>query len=314
MSVRVPYTRYARNPFDDEWTVYAPARAGIQSLTDGGPAAQGRDCPFCVGATEVPGDYDVLILENRYPSLSVHPTHATSPDRLDGYGRQHVFLYSSDHESRLADQPPARIARLLRELGEHTLEMFSDPRIEAVLAFENSGAIFGPSIAHPHGQVFSVPFTPKRLVERSSSCVLCSGPQDSSWTQYLVSERLSATLACMPHARLPFEMTVAPRHHVRLLAELDDDALDDMAWLVRAGLRALDAIAPGAPYMLVFYQAPRSAPTYHLRAEIVPIVKPAGGLKYLGGLELGFGVYVNPSWPEDSAETLRANVGAGLVA
>lgn len=301
-------TQLRKNPFDDEWVMYAPHRAQVRSLPDSdGSDVAPSPCPFCVGAAEVPDEYEVLVLENRFPSFSVSPSPVTpAVDAMEGYGRQQVFLFSPSHHARLADQSTERIGLLLRELGRQTLALYEDPRIEAVVSFENSGPIFGPSVAHPHGQTFAVPFVPKRMGAATDNCILCP-LGDGALAQHRVASLESAGLACMPHARLPFEMTIAPSMHAGLLADLDDSVLADLAALVRAGLRALDvATGNGTPYMLLLYQAPRPLRgRYHLRIEIVPVAKPSGGLKYLGGLELGFGVFVNPSLPEQSAAILR---------
>jgi galactose-1-phosphate uridylyltransferase len=43
----------------------------------------------------------------------------------------------------------------------------------------------------------------------------------------------------------------------------------------------------------------------HFRLEITPTRTPAGGTKYLGGLEIGAGLFLNPMLPEAAAADLR---------
>ena len=301
-----------KNPFDDEWTMYAANRARVQSLTDGarGPA---RACPFCPGAAEVGDGYEVCILPNRYPSFMPAGAPAGGPwreqaPRQDGYGRQDVFLFCDQHDRRLVDQPAARIDALLAALGARIDALYQDPAIESVVAFENSGAEFGPSIAHPHGQIFALPFVPKRVRQAFGPCALCRAQAAGDMDVAVIASRPGALLVCPPHARFPYEMHVFPRTHAPGLGALAADVRLDVAALVRCGLGALRALDDGPmSYMLLFYVAPRCAfDDYHLRIEILPIHKPHGGRKYLGGLELGYGVFVNPSIPEDSAALLRA--------
>lgn len=294
-----------KSPFDDEWVMYAPARARVVSITDGGARPA---CPFCPGSEEAPGAFDVLVLPNRYPSFTTEPAPvAASAGVREAYGRQDVFVFSPEHDAALADQTPERVATLLRALGRRTRALFEDPSIEAVVAFENAGRIFGPSVEHPHGQVFSLPFVPRRLEPRPGPCIQCAGPP----ARNVVAERRRAHLSCPPHARFPYEMHVVPHAHAAALYDLPDAAVDDVARLLLVALRALRRAAGGdAAYMLLIYQAPRPLlHDYHLRLEVVPVAKPGGGRKYLGGLELGFGVYVNPSLPEESAATLRECAG-----
>lgn len=295
-------------PFDGEWIMYAPGRARIGSLTDDPERAQERACPFCPGAPEVGDGYEICILPNRYPSFVPEgEARRAGPARREGYGRQDVFLFSDAHDGRLSDQRPQRVEQLLHALGQRIDELYRDPKIEFVAAFENSGPEFGPSIAHPHGQIFALPFVPKRALPRTPHCAICRALEEGDYAPGQIASSETAVLVCPPYARFPYEMHVLPRRHVPLLSSLEAATLGDMSRLLGLGLRALRAIGRGwAPYMLLIHTAPRSlSGDYHLRVEIVPLNKSHGGRKYLGGLELGFGVFVNPSVPEAIAAELR---------
>src|SRR5581483_3058192 len=75
------------------------------------PAAD--SCPLCPGPTgltsEVPApDYDVVVFENRFPSLSGVGEPASVPDGftpLPGTGRCEVICFSSDHTGSFAELP-----------------------------------------------------------------------------------------------------------------------------------------------------------------------------------------------------------------
>jgi UDPglucose--hexose-1-phosphate uridylyltransferase len=302
-----------RNPFEEEWIMYAPGRARIQSVTDPGygrAAAETHLCPFCPGSDEVVREFDVLILPNRYPSFRAEPADVPEESGWrDAYGIQDVFVFDARHDAKLSDQTPTRIATLLDRLSARTLKLWAESRVQTVFSFENSGPIFGPSIAHPHGQTFALPFVPRRFVAHEElSCPVCAEVRQADDT--LVAMGARTILCCPAHARFPYEMLIAPRDHVPLLSDLDEETVSELGVQLRTGLRALELVAGrDCPYMLLIYQAPKPLyDAYHLRFEIVPISKPGGGLKYLGGLELGAGVYVNPSVPERSASALRTAV------
>jgi len=306
-----PINMLRKNKFDHEWIMYAPGRAKVQSITDGSIITKSTtpSCPFCPGAPEVGYDYDVCILPNRFPSFIPGSNILLEEDELqkNGYGKQNVFIFSSEHDKNLVDQPISRIAKLLTEIGKQVAIHYQDKRIQAVVAFENSGSEFGPSIKHPHGQMFALPFVPKRLLPTQKQCIICEHIAKNDYQNNIIEETNNAFLVCPPYARFPFEMHIFPKNHFASLNNLNYNTLTDIAKLTKLGLQLLAAIKTGKmSYMLLIYVAPKThLHDYHLRIEIVPINKPFGGRKYLGGLELGFGVFVNPAIPEEIAAQLR---------
>ena len=96
----------------DEWVTVASHRQGRTHLppTD--------ECPLCPSRdgrqTEIPSDdYDVVVFENRFPSLAGAGTPAgqPTPDTLfatsPGHGRCEVVCFTSDHDAAFASLPPA---------------------------------------------------------------------------------------------------------------------------------------------------------------------------------------------------------------
>lgn len=301
--------RMRKNPFDNEWIMYAPNRSKVQSVSDK-PKVE-RPCPFCPGADEVGDHYEVCILPNKFPSFtSIQLTEDEEKNfgetKQDGYGRQNVFIFNEDHHQKLVDQTPERIAQLFKAIGQQVLEHYQDPKIEAIAAFENSGPEFGPSIKHPHGQMFALSFIPKRMRPEGDHCLLCKNLAENKFKDTTIKETENALLVCPPYARFPYEMHVFPKKHIASLSDLNQVTLHEIATLTKLGLMKIAAIETGTmTYMLLIYVAPKKyLNNYHLRIELVPINKPLGGRKYLGGLELGYGVFVNPSIPEMIAKEL----------
>ena len=96
-----------------QWVIIAARR---QDRTYKPPPDQ---CPLCPGPTgltsEVPApDYDVVVFENRFPSLSGAGSAASVPDGfvpVPGVGRCEVICFSSNHTGSFAElsQPHARL-------------------------------------------------------------------------------------------------------------------------------------------------------------------------------------------------------------
>lgn len=100
-----------------QWVVIAALR---QDRTYMPPADQ---CPLCPGpsgeTSEIPAaDYDVVVFENRFPSLSgagaftLPDAHADEFVAAPGHGRCEVICFSSDHATSFA-QLPSEQARLV---------------------------------------------------------------------------------------------------------------------------------------------------------------------------------------------------------
>jgi hypothetical protein len=99
------------NPILREWVIVATHRQDR-------PLMPTKTCPFCVGSEEVPKNYDLLVLPNRFPSLHECPP-APDIEGDDFYrvapakGYCEVVLYSSEHNTTLAQQSNRRILNLI---------------------------------------------------------------------------------------------------------------------------------------------------------------------------------------------------------
>ena len=103
LAAAVTSSQIRRDPLRDEWVVIASHRQGRTHLP---PADQ---CPLCPSrggrATEIPADdYDVVVFENRFPSLAPDPgpvADAGPFQRQPGVGRCEVVCFTADHDGAL---------------------------------------------------------------------------------------------------------------------------------------------------------------------------------------------------------------------
>jgi UDPglucose--hexose-1-phosphate uridylyltransferase len=100
-----------------------------------------------------------------------------------------------------------------------------------------------------------------------------------------------------------------PRRHVASIADLDEAERWDLA---RALLGVTDTydrhFGFSTPYVMAVHQAPTDGgdwPQAHLHFEFYPPHRRDDRLKYLAGVELGAGTFVNDTRPEDTADQLR---------
>jgi UDPglucose--hexose-1-phosphate uridylyltransferase len=313
----------------DQWVVIAGHR---QTRTHLPPTTQ---CPLCPSTserlTEVPADdYDVVVFENRFPSLShgLEPgpgglLHDPAGDglfvRRPGIGRCEVVCFTADHDTSFAHLSPRRVATVLEAWTDRTRELSALPGVEQVFVFENRGEEIGVTLAHPHGQIYAYPFVPPRMMrmvgtaERHratrGTCLFCEVLAAEEASDVRVVAKASSWLAFVPHAaRWPFEVHLYPRRHVPDLTGLNQSEREEFPEVYLDVLRRFDGIfGTQMPYIAGWQQAPVRVghDLAHLFLQVFSIRRAPGKLKYLAGSESAMGVFINDIAPEQAAEMLR---------
>jgi UDPglucose--hexose-1-phosphate uridylyltransferase len=313
----------------DQWVVIAGHR---QTRTHLPPTTQ---CPLCPSTpdrpTEIPADdYDVVVFENRFPSLSHGldqgpggPLQGLAGDglfvRRPGIGRCEVVCFTADHDTSFAHLSPRRVATVLEAWTDRTRELSKLPGVEQVFVFENSGEEIGVTLAHPHGQIYAYPFVPPRMMrmvgtaERHratmGTCLFCEVLAAEEASGVRVVAKTSRWIAFVPHAaRWPFEVHLYPRRHVPDLPGLDQSEREEFPEVYLDVLRRFDGIfGTRMPYIASWQQAPAHVghDLAHLFLQVFSIRRAPGKLKYLAASESAMGVFINDIAPEQAAEMLR---------
>jgi UDPglucose--hexose-1-phosphate uridylyltransferase len=306
----------------DQWVIIASHRQGRTHL----PPTE--HCPLCPSrpgrATEIPSpDYDVVVFENRFPSLLPGPPGPADGDALfvrrAGVGRCEVVCFTSDHDASFAQLPPERVETVLEAWTDRTRELATVAGVEQVFVFENRGEEIGVTLSHPHGQIYAYPFVPPRTLrmlrsarlhrERAGECLFCAllAAERAAGVR-LVAETERWT-AFVPHAaRWPFEVHLSPRRHLPDLPALQDDERVELARLYLDVLRRFDGIfGTKMPYIAAWHQAPVRVDRdlAHLYLQVFSVRRAPGKLKYLAGSESAAGVWINDIAPERAAQLLR---------
>jgi UDPglucose--hexose-1-phosphate uridylyltransferase len=316
------------NPLLEEWVITATHR---QDRTFHPPA---DFCPLCPAkpggfVTEIPAaDYDVVVFENKFPSLQRNPSApAVAPRRYSpvrpSEGVCEVVVYTRDHDSTLAKQPVEQIHRLVRVWTDRFECLDRLDAVEYVFIFENKGSAIGVTLEHPHGQIYAYPFVPpvirRELAasmahhERTGECLLCGILSDESGDGARVIAENSSFVAYIPFfARWPYEVHVSPRRHLQSLPEFRRTERRDFAAIIKSLLVAFDGLwEQSMPYVMAMHQRPSDGTDYshyHFHVEFYPPLRTRTKLKYLAGSEAGAGTFINDALPEETAAALRAHV------
>ena len=309
-----------RDPVMDEWVVIASHR---QSRTHLPPADQ---CPLCPSTadrlTEIPADdYDVVVFENRFPSLQGVPTGEAdgTGDVRPGVGRCEVVCFTSDHSSSFSQLSPERLSTVMDAWVDRIDALSQQPGVEYVFVFENRGEEIGVTLHHPHGQIYAYPFVPPRVArgldsarryrEEHGGCLFCDVVKQEVADGERVVAETDSFVAFVPKApHWPYEVHVYAKHHVADLPALSADERRELVLLQADVLDLFDGVFDTPmPYIMGWSQAPVRVDhdLAHLRLEVFSARRAAGKLKFLAGSEAAAGVFVNDVLPEQAAERLR---------
>jgi UDPglucose--hexose-1-phosphate uridylyltransferase len=319
------------HPLRAEWVVFASHRQNRTFLPpkDYSPLAVTRSEEF---PTEMPaGDYEVAVFGNLFPSLRTEGNRADETEIYPGVpaaaagGRCEVIVFTENPDTSLADLPIERVRLILDVIAERTRALGARSDIQYVLPFENRGVEMGVTLHHPHGQLYAYPFVPPVPAKMLESMTAYHAKHGRGLLEDLISaetkdgrriivEDAGAVSFVPAFARYPYETWVAPKRARAFLHDLDPDERDSLARVLKKTLEKHDALwNRPQPYLMVLYQAPldgESHPEAHVHFEIYPPYRTKDRLKYLAGTELGGGLFVNDSIPEEKAAELRAGAVA----
>ncbi|WP_415973630.1 galactose-1-phosphate uridylyltransferase [Rhodococcus sp. 077-4] len=313
-----------------EWIVMAAQRMDRTFLppADASPLAPSRPGR---PATEIPAaDYDVVVFENRFPSLSETAAQQSLSAEVDGEalwplmpgtGRCEVICFASDPDTSFVSLELSRVRTIIDVWADRTTALSAIPGVQQVFCFENRGKEIGVTLTHPHGQIYAYPYLPPRtdaLMRQSRNHFERTG-------RVLLADVLAAELrsgrrivvdaerwvAYVPAAsRWPVEVHLAPRRDVADLAELSDVERDELATVYRDLLRGVDAFFEGVdevPYIAAWHQAPVGADRElgRLHLQLFSMMRSPGRMKFLAGSESAMGAWINDTTPERIADRLR---------
>jgi len=315
------------NPLLGEWVVTAAHRQGRTYF----PPAE--FCPLCPTTdpnhpTEIPEpSFDIVSFENRFPSFETHPEapavlgsklYAVRPSQ----GVCEVVVYTPCHTSTLAQEPVAKIERLIRVWTDRFEELGALQFVKYVFIFENKGAAIGVTLTHPHGQIYAYPFVPPLIGrelaeshahrERTAQCLLCNIVMEELSTGVRIVTENESFVAYVPFfARWPYEVHIASKRHLQALTDFTIAERLNLARILKVTLGAFDRLFnTQLPYMMVLHQRPtddNSYDDYHFHIEFYTPLRTATKLKYLAGSESGAGTFINDRLAEEGASELRSH-------
>ena len=313
------------DPLTQEWVVVAAHRQGRIFLPpkELNPLAASR--PGFL--TEIPeADYEVVVFDNRSPSLTKPEGAFSLPDLLEldspaipAAGKCEVVCYTSDYDASFKDLSHRQIRTVVEAWRDRVRELSTLSYIAHIAPFENRGEEVGVTLSHPHGQIYAYPFIPPRTekmltsaqeyFKRTGRVLLDDIVAREIKDQVRIVAQNADWVAYVPYAsRYPFEIHVSPKKSVADLAELTDSQSDTFPEIAKEVLQRLDGVFDmKMAYIAAWHQAPVRVgrDVARLHWQITSVRRAPGKLKYLAGSESAFGAFMMDLTPEQSAQQLR---------
>ena len=317
-----------------EWVIIATERAkrptdykNPSSFTRPVPPNYLNTCPFCDGNEhKTPdellrvaddGKWKIRVVTNKYPALRNKGERKWWGDdgarSISGVGVHEIIIESPLHNAGMAFMDVKHIEAILAVYRERFIEAHKDPRVEHVTRFKNHGEGSGTSIVHPHSQLIGTPVVPIQFRDRVQSamhffddtgkCLVCSILEKEKTEGRRVLLDTDHFMTFIPYAALsPFHTWIFPKRHTATFSDIRDDELRDMAMHLKTLLAKFYYGLDDPDYNFVIRSSGPGDAGYeycHWYLAVIPrITKNAG-------FELGSGMFINASLPEESADFLK---------
>ena len=328
-----------QNRATKEWVIIATERA--KRPDDFNPKKEkkilpafDKTCPFCPGnehktpselfsyrkkgtEKDKPGWW-VRIIPNKFPALNSEVELARMTEgfflKMEGHGRHEVIIESPEHNLSLGNMSLKQVEEVCLVYRQRYIELSSEKNIKMIIIFRNHGLAAGTSLLHPHSQLIALPLVPthiRHLLEEAMRyyddhgyCVFCDMLKEELEFKKRVILETESFVAFQPFAsKVPFGIWIVPKTHNAGFGNITADEAKGLAFVLREILGRIYSKLSDPDYNLVLHTAPitdSNEDYYHWYVQILPrLSTPAG-------FELGSGVYINTTLPEETAKFLSS--------
>jgi UDPglucose--hexose-1-phosphate uridylyltransferase len=182
-----------------------------------------------------------------------------------------------------------------------------------IIIFKNHGEAAGTSLEHTHSQIVGTAVVPsnirKKLEEAAryyddhGRCVYCDSIQEELYFKKRIVMDTEKFVVVQPFAsRVPFETWIIPKEHQASFGSISVEDSKRFAKVLKETLFMLYSKLNDPSYNFVIHTSPikdEQEDYYHWHLQIIP------RLTTTAGFEMGSGIYINVSFPEETAQFLR---------
>ncbi|HHW17629.1 MAG TPA: galactose-1-phosphate uridylyltransferase [Firmicutes bacterium] len=230
-------------------------------------------------------------------------------------GAHEVVIESPRHDATLGTHDISQMTTVLNTLRERSLVLYDQKDVKYVQVFRNWGERGGASLVHPHFQIIGLPVFPnsvagemarhKEYEAKTGRCLLCDLiEREAEKDLRVVSKNEHFIVLCPFASRYSFETMIVPRKHLPSFFDAGAEDMRELANVIVRHFSKYEELFSSLSYNAILHSAPpargRKQATYHWHIHIYP------RLNVEAGLELGTGVYINPTPPEFATQQFAA--------
>lgn len=281
------------NLLTDEWVLVSPHRTQRpwQGQVELPPVDAAPDydphCYLCpgnerAGGARNPQYTETFVFDNDFAALlpDITMQHIDQEGLLVARSERgicRVVCFAPQHNLTLASMEPAAIRRVVDVWADQYAQLGAIPWVRHVQIFENRGAMMGASNPHPHGQIWVNEHLPNEAVkELRTQRAYLEQHGRHLLADYLARELQAGERVVCQNAHFvvvvpfwavwPFETLLLPRMYCGALSDLESDARDSLATILRDLTRRYNRLFNVMfPYSMGFHQRPTDSADYPTR-------------------------------------------------
>lgn len=325
-----------QDPTTKEWVILATARGKrpfdfAQHAPRPEKPAFVSSCPFCPGneamtpspVLSYPGDsnnvsWQVRAFANGYPAVTPDGGSSMRTEQqlfltVDGTGWHEVIVETPIHNTHLALMNDFEVAEVLRAYKERYDAVVQKPYVKSAFVFKNHGPGAGTSLDHPHSQVIATAVVPGQMKMVYEVAAAYHADNGRCLYSDVMDRELEAGTRIIMNAEKfvvfhpfasyrPFETWIMPKAAQASFSQISREDIRHLAQVVRVTLLKLYRGLDDPDYNIVIDSAPvgeERADVYRWHIRIIPRLTEAAGF------EIGSGIFINPTLPEDTARFMR---------
>ena len=329
-------TELRQDPTTNEWVIIARERAkrpyDLVTHRDIKPIPPFvEDCPFCPGNERMTppevavyrkdsdaSRWTIRIVPNMFPALTPHEVVGERPAEshfrvMSGFGFHEVLIESPTHNQTLSTMDVSDIELIVRAYRDRYNVLSKKENVRLIVIFKNHGMTAGTSLAHPHSQIIATPVVStyvrqkcavaEQYYEKTERCLYCevNGWETKSGSR-LVSESANFVVFHPYASRYPFETWISPKNHNACFGKIDSEEISELGRVLGETMRKMDRALGGPNFNYVLNTAPvedEKKEYLHWYIQVIPRIWTAAGF------EIGSGIYINTSVPEETAKYMK---------
>jgi UDPglucose--hexose-1-phosphate uridylyltransferase len=330
-----------QDPTTKAWVILAPERAKRpqqkpKTRRAGELPSWDASCPFCPGnEDQTPSEvfrlplsspdsnWEIRVVPNRFAALSLDEKGVMVEEerlfhKMAGFGAHEVIIESPSHNTSMALMSYEQVEKVLIAYQERYNTLKKNEQVKFITIFKNHGWASGTSLVHPHSQLVATPIvapsdyrefdTAHEYYVDMGRCLYCDLLAQELERKVRIVAQTEQFAVFHPYAaRSPYETWIIPQSHSASFGLFPNMYLAGMARVLKDTLFCLYHRLDNPAFNLVVdstITGDEEDPYYHWHIRIIP------RLTTIAGFEMGSGIYINTSLPEETAKVMRECFGS----